>query len=369
MFIITLNIESLRYTTKSFINLELYYRSIIIFYLQKVINSVSSLFVPLIDYIYANEKVRQVIWETIFNLDHVQKKRITRELVRILVYSLNPFFRQLISDFKKSCTSPKKDGINKQKRQVDPSNLTHGIYPLNKQPTGIASDEKIIGIDPVVRDLVTCVAPSTEDNRYDKISISNASYKVRSGMPWLNAIELKKREEANIQDAYDKIPSLKSVHLVHVVTYIRAISECHNSIVFFFFMKGYQHRERQRYMYSDRKVALDFISNVVISKTTTEEPIMLVHTSYKSRRKKVRKKHRKKKQLHQLQNQKTVVAYGDANFLSIKGHSPAPVKKTLQAIAQKALVVLINEYKTSITCSNIFCQSEFRFTSLFYSYG
>ncbi|KAI8880338.1 hypothetical protein K501DRAFT_275673 [Backusella circina FSU 941] len=65
----------------------------------------------------------------------------------------------------------------------------------------------------------------------------------------------------------------------------------------------------------------------------------------------VRKKHKEKKQFHQLENQKTVVAYGDANFLSIKGHSPAPVKKTLQAIAQKALAILINEYKTSITCS------------------
>ncbi|KAI8876335.1 hypothetical protein K501DRAFT_279508 [Backusella circina FSU 941] len=56
-----------------------------------------------------------------------------------------------------------------------------------------------------------------------------------------------------------------------------------------------------------------------------------------------------KKQLHELQNQRTVVAYGDANFLRKKGHSPAPVKKTLQVIAQKALVVLINECKTSTT--------------------
>ncbi|KAI8877048.1 hypothetical protein K501DRAFT_278816 [Backusella circina FSU 941] len=69
---------------------------------------------------------------------------------------------------------------------------------------------------------------------------------------------------------------------------------------------GYQYREKQGYIYSNRKVALDFISNVVINKTTTEEPIML--------------------QLHQLESQRTVVAYGDANFLSIKGHSPAPVK-------------------------------------------
>ncbi|KAI8882930.1 hypothetical protein K501DRAFT_273169 [Backusella circina FSU 941] len=123
---------------------------------------------------------------------------------------------------------------------------------------------------------------------------------------------------------------------------------------------GYRHRERQGYMYSNRKVALDFISNVVINKTTTEEPIMLTHTSW-------RKKHKEKKQLHQLENQRTVVAYGDANFLSIKGHSPASVKKTLQAIAKKALVVLINEYKTPITCStchnpldNVYSSEDFK---------
>ncbi|KAI8878408.1 hypothetical protein K501DRAFT_277564 [Backusella circina FSU 941] len=142
------------------------------------------------------------------------------------------------------------------------------------------------------------------------MSISNASYKVRSGMSWFKAIELKKKEETNIPDAYDKIPSPKSVHLY-----------------FFYFMKGYQHRERQGYMYSNMKVVLDFISNILINKTTTEELIMLVHTSCKSRRKKkVRKKHRGKKQLHQIENQRTVVAYGDANSLSVKEHSPAPVK-------------------------------------------
>ncbi|KAI8885883.1 hypothetical protein K501DRAFT_270299 [Backusella circina FSU 941] len=114
-----------------------------------------------------------------------------------------------------------------------------------------------------------------------------------------NAIELKKREEAKIQDVCDKIPSPKSVHLVHVATYMRTISECHN------------------------------------------------------RKKSEGKSIGNKKQLHQLQNQRTVVAYGDANFLRIKGHSPAPVKKTLQTIPKKALVILIDEYKTFITCSNV----------------
>ncbi|KAI8889194.1 hypothetical protein K501DRAFT_267078 [Backusella circina FSU 941] len=96
-----------------------------------------------------------------------------------------------------------------------------------------------------------------------KKRVSSMQVTIRSGTPWFNAIELKKREEANVQDVYDKIPSSKSVHLVHVETYIRAILECHN---------------------------------------------------------------RRKKQLHQLENQRTVVVYSDAKFLRIKGYSPAPVK-------------------------------------------
>ncbi|KAI8882201.1 hypothetical protein K501DRAFT_273926 [Backusella circina FSU 941] len=144
-------------------------------------------------------------------------------------------------------------------------------------------------------------------------------YRVRSGMYWFNAIELKKRKEANIQDAYDKIPSPKSVHLVHAAIFIRAISEYHY-----------------------RKIVLDFRSSAVISKSTIEELIML--------KKKNEEKTQGKKQLHELQNQRTVVVYGDANFLSMKGHSPASVKKTLQAIVQKALVVLINENNPPIKC-------------------
>ncbi|KAI8876941.1 hypothetical protein K501DRAFT_278922 [Backusella circina FSU 941] len=142
-------------------------------------------------YIYANEKECQVIWETIFNLDHVQKKRMQYEFntsnrmnrdynvefnhrVRTYVHMISTLF---MNNKRVGCTSPKKDDINKQKRQVDLANLTHRIYPLNRQPTDIASVERVIGINPGIRDLVTCVAPSTETNKYEKMSISNASYK------------------------------------------------------------------------------------------------------------------------------------------------------------------------------------------------
>ncbi|KAI8891182.1 hypothetical protein K501DRAFT_265055 [Backusella circina FSU 941] len=145
-----------------------------------------------------------------------------------------------------------------------------------------------------IRDLVTCVAPSTETNRYEVT--------IRNQYIWYMLQRI-------------NVPSQSAI-------------------------TGYQHRERQGHMYSNRKIALNFISS---------------------------KSHREKKQLHQLQNQRTVVAYGDANFLRKKGHSPTPVKKTLQAIAQKALIVLINEYQTSITCStchnpldNVYSSEDFK---------
>ncbi|KAI8876943.1 hypothetical protein K501DRAFT_337756 [Backusella circina FSU 941] len=113
-------------------------------------------------YIYANEKECQVIWETIFNLDHVQKKRMQYEFntsnrmnrdynvefnhrVRTYVHMISTLF---MNNKRVGCTSPKKDDINKQKRQVDLANLTHRIYPLNRQPTDIASVERVIGINP-----------------------------------------------------------------------------------------------------------------------------------------------------------------------------------------------------------------------------
>ncbi|KAI8879854.1 hypothetical protein K501DRAFT_276145 [Backusella circina FSU 941] len=47
------------------------------------------------------------------------------------------------------------------------------------------------------------------------------------------------------------------------------------------------------------------------------------------------------------------------------GHSPAPIKKTMKAIAKKALVILIYEYKTSTTCSspldNVYRSDDFKY--------
>jgi hypothetical protein len=47
-------------------------------------------------------------------------------------------------------------------------------------------------------------------------------------MNWGNQIELKKRENANIQQVYGMIPSPKSADWQNITTYIIAISRTHN---------------------------------------------------------------------------------------------------------------------------------------------
>ncbi|KAI8889145.1 hypothetical protein K501DRAFT_267349 [Backusella circina FSU 941] len=85
-----------------------------------------------IHYIYANEKERQVIWEIIFNIDHVQKKRMRYEFntsdrmnkdcniefsheAKTDGYMISTLF---MINKRVGCISPKKDDINKQKDRL-----------------------------------------------------------------------------------------------------------------------------------------------------------------------------------------------------------------------------------------------------------
>ncbi|KAI8372930.1 uncharacterized protein BYT42DRAFT_52392 [Radiomyces spectabilis] len=47
-----------------------------------------------------------------------------------------------------------------------------------------------------------------------------------------------------------------------------------------------------------------------------------------------------------------VVAFGDADLHSLKGNPSVPVKKFRQVLAQKALMLCVDEYKTSKVCSS-----------------
>lgn len=106
-------------------------------------------------------------------------------------------------------------------------------------------------------------------------------------------------------------------------------------------MKSYKHRENLGYAHSNRQRAQDFITRVILGTTNKEEPYTLSHTSTSRRQRNTRLKYRRMilnrysqmpyptypPSIRADDNQRTVVAYGDASIRgTYKGNTPIPVK-------------------------------------------
>ncbi|KAI8082041.1 hypothetical protein BDF21DRAFT_416996, partial [Thamnidium elegans] len=119
----------------------------------------------------------------------------------------------------------------------------------------------------------------------------------------------------------------------------------------FYFMSHFRHRETKGYLYSNRQMVLDYISNVVENQTCSNEPFSLTHRSTKVKRRKVRKRFRAK-QSFVPSEKRSIISYGNASLQgTIKTYTPVPVKKTIIAISSKSLVILLDEFRTSVICS------------------
>ncbi|KAI9247909.1 hypothetical protein EDC94DRAFT_625429 [Helicostylum pulchrum] len=123
-------------------------------------------------------------------------------------------------------------------------------------------------------------------------------------------------------------------------------------------MRSWRHRENKGYAYSDRKSAQDHVASVVLGRTKTDGTFKLVHCSSRSTRRKKRKKSQRQNQGELRGNEntrRTIVAYGDASIRgTYRGNTPVPVKQIQRAIARKAIVFTVDEFRTSVTCCN--CQ-------------
>ncbi|KAI9478164.1 MAG: hypothetical protein EXX96DRAFT_539293 [Benjaminiella poitrasii] len=115
----------------------------------------------------------------------------------------NEFFALDITEYKKL------------KQNKDLSGIKSGSYSLYKRPIGLSENEGIVGIDPGVRDIVCAIdCPQNELKNKNTvnghaISISNKSYKVRSGMEWIRNRELQNRNTSNIQGSHDRLETRK----------------------------------------------------------------------------------------------------------------------------------------------------------------
>ena len=119
-------------------------------------------------------------------------------------------------------------------------------------------------------------------------------------------------------------------------------------------MRTYCHRENKGYTYSDRKMAQDYVARVVLGRTKVGEDFKLAHSSSKSSRRRRRRRYRVRlrDQLRPADDvRRTIVAYGDASIRSTyRGNTPIPVKQIQRAIAEKAIVIPVDEFRTSVTC-------------------
>ncbi|KAG2236384.1 hypothetical protein INT48_008366 [Thamnidium elegans] len=84
-------------------------------------------------------------------------------------------------------------------------------------------------------------------------------------------------------------------------------------------------------------MALDYISNAVVDQTYSNEPFSLTHRSTK----------------------RSTISYGNASLQgTMKTYTSVPVKKAIIAISRRSLVILVDEFRTSVTCSR--CHSTLK---------
>ncbi|ORE17775.1 hypothetical protein BCV71DRAFT_124224 [Rhizopus microsporus] len=95
------------------------------------------------------------LWETLFNLDHIQKKRSnasqgSQPCARLDYGWKTDGHMMIVLFIKKSIEQIAQDDSKMQfmKRRVNLTNWSKGLYPLKKETTGITLNDRIIGLDP-----------------------------------------------------------------------------------------------------------------------------------------------------------------------------------------------------------------------------
>ncbi|CEI97629.1 hypothetical protein RMCBS344292_11759 [Rhizopus microsporus] len=317
------------------------------------------------DRFYFGHENKMYLWNTVFNIGKLDTRILASPATSHLAYSMKTDGHMVSILYEKTSVESvpqAKNDLIRQKRNIDFTNRTKGLYPLYKEPTGITANDRIIGIDLGVRDMIyaiDCDADELVDKRSTKqhsFAYSNTSYKLRSGVNWIKQKELASRLSSDIQASYDQLKTRNTYTNQGVMDLLHSIALTHNNV--HGFMRSWQHREHKGHVYSNRKMAEDHVARVVLGQTKVDEAFKLAHCSSKSTRRKKRKRFRRQHQNELRGNEntrRTIVAYGDASIRdTYRGNTPVPVKKVQRAIAQKAIVFTVDEFRTSVTCCH--CQ-------------
>ncbi|CEI92028.1 hypothetical protein RMCBS344292_06302 [Rhizopus microsporus] len=112
------------------------------------------------DRFYFGHENKAHLWNTVFNIGKVDTGVLANLATSHLAYSTKTDGHMISILFEKTfvefITQAKNDLI-RQKRNIGFANRTKGLYPLYKEPTGITANDRIIGIDPGVRDIIYAI--------------------------------------------------------------------------------------------------------------------------------------------------------------------------------------------------------------------
>ncbi|KAG1176789.1 hypothetical protein G6F70_004126 [Rhizopus microsporus] len=126
------------------------------------------------DRFYFGHENKIHLWITVFNIGKLDTGVLANPATSHLAYSMKTDGHMISILFGKTSVEfvpQAKNDLIRQKRNTDFTNRTKGLYPLYKEPTVITANDRIIGIDPGVRDIlyaIDCDADEPVDKRSTK---------------------------------------------------------------------------------------------------------------------------------------------------------------------------------------------------------
>ncbi|RCH81751.1 hypothetical protein CU097_002052 [Rhizopus azygosporus] len=192
------------------------------------------------DRFYFGHENKMYLWNTVFNIGKLDTRILANPATSHLAYSMKTDGHMISILYEKTSVEfvpQAKNDLIRQKKNIDFTNRTKGSYPLYKEPTDITANDRIIGIDPGVRDIIyaiDCDADELVDKRSTKqysFAYSNTSYKLRSGMNWIKQKELASRLSSDIQASYDQLKTRNTYTNQGVMDLLHSIALTHNKSV------------------------------------------------------------------------------------------------------------------------------------------
>ncbi|KAJ8661356.1 hypothetical protein O0I10_003108 [Lichtheimia ornata] len=320
---------------------------------------------------------KELLWEALFNIDYVQRRRwrysgeLPGTAIRFAHYmrtdgfTANVMFerpqpRNLPPFFPEIAKTARREVAN----NADLANIHTGIYMLNKAPQGLNQDRlqnsRLVGIDPGKREFITGihheetleVQPGENPPRLSAVEIRSRHYQHATMVHWVYKHTLANRQKANMQEVYDQLAqeSPNVPRLNQFKAHVACVSRNSNRLRDF--SSHFKHRITRGILFSARQSYQQVMINEILGISPPDSPreqVMFINRTSKAKRRGMRR-FRRRDIGWQRPEQETIVAYGDASLGHMRGYAPLPHWEFIKRLCRQALVIFIDEFRTSITC-------------------